>query len=505
MLRPSIQPVVSCLFLVSVMSLTLSKVDYLLSLLLPFLSHVTRQSMACSPASFPPPSFTSFLSTYSVSMLVFSSFPCLIFGRERVLLPCLILSFVFTFFLSVLVSESDVLFTVAWAAHAIPSSLFWPLSFHYVHKVVLPDSPQSRSSRIVRRFHLAMWSLQGDAGDIVGCLYTTAFYPSLSPSYLVPTSLFLVSVSVSLLLAFLSCRRRTTLPPLSSSLSSPLSSLEQQTTRGEEGLGQVEGRRKGGGSFLSISSLLLLLVSDTSLKSASYFASNYLPNGKETGSYLSYNIASICGTIASGVFFSLDSAYASVPLASALLVTLLGDATKEEAPVLIGFLVSFCSTTLSICICSDLSSKMGKRWKKEGAEGRVTSLLDGVGSLVASFVQLIPVRFFLPLQWVCASLLLVSSLLLLTTTCLLDRMERRKVGCQTLPFVVSPLLVCSPKPVPSSVHDDTDPTRRGREEQVDEEEVDINASDDTGSGGRSPPRPRGRETDPSSGLCGSAS
>ena len=113
--------------------------------------------------------------------------------------------------------------------------------------------------------------------------------------------------------------------------------------------------------------------------------------------YLLYNVASFAGVLAAGLASSY-APYVCTWTAAAGLVGVSLVLKQGDAHVLLaclGALHAFCSTILSICICSTMAAKTR-------SYGRLTSLLDGVGSLVAALVQLVPRAYFAPLQAVCA-------------------------------------------------------------------------------------------------------
>lgn len=331
---------------------------YALSVALPLISHITRQSMACG-ALFQQYAFTSFLCTYSITMLLLSPY---VQRNARLILRISAPLFAATFALSVWTRHP-----VAWTLHAIPSACFWPIAFAYVHQ------------KRLNRFYLAAWSLSGNVGDLLGCLYPAFHSPSfLSAPFVVPTLCLLIG------LAYCAFSAKDVSPP-------PLPLLPRPPPP----------------PFSS--SVLFLVLATTSLKSASYFASDFLPYvSKGSSGYLVYNASSVVGTLLAGACFELGAPYLSACLSSFASLLVLTFLSSPSWPLLclfgVGCFGSLSSTMVSICLCSDISEKA------DGSYGKVTSLVDGAGSLVAACIQLVPKESFFVLQWVCSLLACVSIL-----------------------------------------------------------------------------------------------
>ena len=348
---------------------------YFLSLVLPFLSHLTRQSLSCSKIG-TPFLYASFLLTYSISMVCLLPF---VDTRGKYTLRIALVMFALTLLLSLQVRHVESLFYFAWSLHAIPSSLLWPFAFRFIHE------------RSRHRIHLALWSLQGNVGDLVGCIYPL-FQMTMDTKWIL-ISTFMIS---SLLVSFLVARDVIIPEKEEDTLSSPLHSE-----------GYHEKNR------IPVPILLSLLLANTSLKSYTYFASTFLPSIQSVGAngYLLYNASTILGTFLSGVGFHLGVSYTSTCISS--IIVILSLMLKGYIPslpdliplLLFGCFTSLSSTMISICICSELSIRYHKY-------GKLTSILDSVGSIVSACILLVPEGYFLYLQWVCSTLLFVSTLLL---------------------------------------------------------------------------------------------
>jgi hypothetical protein len=162
------------------------------SIALPFLSHIARQSYSCSAPSDATAS-TSFLVAYALSIIAHGTLwidECVDVGWFRLVLVCAGV----TFGIAVGVHRifgPGVWFGVCWTAHAIPSAALWPISFRLVNlstsKKRLDMSNYRRDVRHAQydqyplhhplwRALLVLWSLQGNAGDAVGCVLSSYIF-----------------------------------------------------------------------------------------------------------------------------------------------------------------------------------------------------------------------------------------------------------------------------------------------------------------------------------------
>lgn len=382
----------------------------LLSLYFPLLSHVTRQSVACS-SLFGPSVFSAFQISYSVSMLLFSAWremrgtDAWLGTKETSLL---LLLFSSTFLACVIVHKTGCpspSFLVAWVAHSIPSSLLWPLAFQAIHETI----PKER--RGVWRggsFLLCVWSLQGPVGDLIGCLFHPlfSFVPSTGEGVVLFLSFFLsIPLSNLLFLLVWSRRRGVGLDALDASRSEPLVE-EQSLGGGGEETPPPRSERCREASLLCVSLLLLSLCSSC-MKVSTYTSSNWLPASHD---YLPYNVASVVGTLLAGVVSEGGWEKEGVFFTSVLLLMLVServttqDVSTQVWSFLLGLLSSCASTLLSISLCS----KGGER----GDHNKFflfTSVVDGVGTLVSAGVQFVAREHFVWIQLVSSSLLLLFS------------------------------------------------------------------------------------------------
>lgn len=162
------------------------------SIALPFLSHIARQSYSCSAPSDATAS-TSFLVAYALSIIAHGTLwidECVDVGWFRLVLVCAGV----TFGIAVGVHRifgPGVWFGVCWTAHAIPSAALWPISFRLVNlSTSRKRVDMSNYRRDVRhaqydqyplhhplwRALLVLWSLQGNAGDAVGCVLSSYIF-----------------------------------------------------------------------------------------------------------------------------------------------------------------------------------------------------------------------------------------------------------------------------------------------------------------------------------------
>lgn len=129
----------------------------LISIILPFLSHVVRQSVACAHPSVESFVFSSFLFCYAFSMCVHSLYvDRMSLCHIRVALVLFLLTFVASVVIRIHASRY---FSIAYSVHALVSSVMWPLGYRLVNS-------QKRY-----RISLVVWSLQANVGDLVGCRY----------------------------------------------------------------------------------------------------------------------------------------------------------------------------------------------------------------------------------------------------------------------------------------------------------------------------------------------
>ena len=154
------------------------------SIALPLLSHIARQSYACSEPADASAS-TSFLVAYALSILVHGTFwidECVDVEWFRVA----VVSAGATFAIAVGVYRMvgpGVWFVVCWTVHAIPSAALWPISFRLVNSKVKVSGGGGgcgggggyehvvpRQPHPLWRAALVVWSLQANVGDAVGCI-----------------------------------------------------------------------------------------------------------------------------------------------------------------------------------------------------------------------------------------------------------------------------------------------------------------------------------------------
>lgn len=331
----------------------------LLSLVLPFCSHVLRQSVACNNTRIEAIGFTLFLVAYAFSMVVHS---CYVDRYMQTVGRIGILGFMTTAVLCVVLNMyAPSYFLVGWVTHAFFSSMFWPIGYALVN-----DKKRSRTA-------LTVWSLQGNVGDFCGCAYHLFDSPLASTS-VAPSCVLLAGLLTSMVL----------MPPKRETL--------------------LQSHERSPAPTRIYGSMSITIVAAASLKTMTYAASNFMPTLQFD--YLSYNIGTVLGTLFAGMAADIWSS-------SLVLVAILNLATTGGGlawnlwtdmwfTVSYGIVSAFASTTLSICLCTDLAEKLN-------FFGKTTALMDGTSTLIAAILQLTAIRNFKLLQLVSSITFLVAS------------------------------------------------------------------------------------------------
>ena len=337
------------------------------SIILPLVSHVTRQSVACAKEKPANSVFTFFLITYAVSMLIHSYWIDTHWNIWGV--RCAILLFGVTYGLCIW--TNSIPFVIRWSLHAIPSAVFWPISYKYINH-------QKRS-----RLFLVVWSLQGNIGDAVGCVYTI-FDTPWSIDTLVMSSILcsMLVVSISIL-------------PITYSIT------------GIFDLPMLEAPSRP--AMFKYGVLMLTIIAASATKTITYTASNWMPS---LGlNYLMYNVSNTLGLILAGgisdrgymLFALLVSAFTMIPVV--LIAHLFQLWTHVTLILIFGFNAGFCSALLSICMCTSIS-------EYTHTYGWTTSVIDGCATLMAAGVQLWAFQYFELVQLVSVIVLCSVSMLL---------------------------------------------------------------------------------------------
>ena len=351
--------------------------DVVVSILLPFVSHMVRQSVACSDKHYEPQVFMIFLISYAISMLAHTSWIDVYtqYGMY-VALALFCITFGACLYTSFTTGPSwRTWFTVTWALHAMASSALWPLSYRLVN-----------GKRRSRTF-LAIWGLQGNMGDLCGCALPLF---NRQPLFNVAIPTFAL-VSVGSLLVCISRVQKV----------SPPEGVDQHALA----LLAADAPRRSHVPLMASS-----IVASACAKTVSYSASNFMPALHIH--YPLYGVGTMVGAISAGgvadVFHSLS------PLAASALLLLTMTITGEYAPlvwhltwfsILFGATSAFVSSMLSICVCTDIADHTR-------SYGKTTAIFDSCATLVAAFAQLIAPREFSTLQLSASGLLCVATLMM---------------------------------------------------------------------------------------------
>ena len=334
-------------------------VSLIVSLILPLLSHITRQAVACADPPVQPFVYSSFLFCYAFAMCMHSMYADhMSLCHIRIALAFFVLSFIASIFIRVF---TPVYFAIAWSVHAFPSSLLWPLGYRLVNV------------RKRLKTTLVLWSLQANVGDIIGCRYHIFDRPIEQSQYSILISIIgLVFISF----AFVSYN--------------------------------IKPRTDAIVSTMPVRKLLFLVVMSTCVKTMTYSASNFMPTLHFH--YYLYSIGGIAGTIAAGILADLSLTSTSLTIVSILLLcqTIVGYAENMWYTswfcIAFGILSSFASTMLSICKCTDVAEMSGQYAK-------TTALLDSTSTALAAGVQLFAHKYFTLIQIVASSVLLSTYIL----------------------------------------------------------------------------------------------
>jgi len=364
----------------------------IVSLWLPFLSHVGRQAAACaSSPPFEPYVLSAFLGAYAASMLVHSAYVDAIGkGGARAAVLVQLVTLAAAVRVHQTASEYD---AVAWCVHASATSLLWPIAFRLVNV-------RRRS-----RTFLVLWSLQGTAGDMVGCVFRSAFdEPDQTPSILL--GLCVAS------LVIMGTVYPDDIPP------SPLSARPPSRCT----------------SCLEWYPALFVLLAASSVKAMTYSASNFMPILQLH--YPLYTAGCVLGTILSGVLSDAHRGLGSLLATSACLLAHVASGwafdlwSRTWYSVVFGVASSGASTMLSICICADVADATS-------SHGRVTALLDSLATAGAAAAQLAAKDHFAIVTFASSSALFCASALLWA-----EGRRRRLPWCRTPRS--DPLLVLPP-------------------------------------------------------------
>lgn len=321
----------------------------IVSCALPLLSHVCRQSFACSARfiSLPAYTTTAFMAAYAVSMCIHAVWVDRVYSAWA--LRFVLLSFL-TSFVFLLIASADVWFVALWTLHAVPSSAMWPLAYRLVN-------PKKRS-----RLFLVVWSTQGIMGDIVGC--ALELFDARSATVLWGSVSFMLSVILVAILA------------------PSMETAHIEHTEQNDILLLTTGPQTAGTRRLSA---ILVSLSSASLKCITYSASNWMPSLHLE--YWWYIASSLFGTILAGFVADQGLTRISLTVASSVLAVIVAYGTYDRLwggiafVVIFGALVSFCSTMFSICLCADLADLTEQY-------GATTAAIDGGATLVAAVGQL---------------------------------------------------------------------------------------------------------------------
>lgn len=315
--------------------------NILASLLLPALSHATRQSAACARPPLDPTLVAGFGITYAVAMLGHSfwvdRFPRL---GARIALAL----FALTFSACVVARRCfRTLFSLGWILHAIASSALWPIAYRLVN---------TARRRRVPRTALALWGLQANAGDALGCVW-----PVLNAvGWTSKDTAGAAAAAVAL------CVTGVLVAPATDPLLLERESVDVDVT------------------------LLVATAASAATKVITYAASNWMPSlGMH---YWTFNACSAAGSLAAGVLADVGVPSVRVLVAiSILLVALCGSGGALPGAwhqvyfvAAFGSSASIASTAVQICLCTDLAST-NRRF------GRTTALLDGGATLLAAGAQ----------------------------------------------------------------------------------------------------------------------
>ena len=363
----------------------------MVSIVLPFVSHLVRQSVACSDKQYESQVFMIFLMFYAVSMLAHTSWidvytQCGMY--VSLALFCITLG-ACLYTSSTTGPSWETWFMVTWALHAIASSALWPLSYRLVNR-------ERRS-----RTFLVIWGLQGNFGDLCGCVLPL-FDQEPPLNVAVPT---FVIVSVGSLLVCIS-RVQKEPPPIGAD---PQALLALHTPRQSH----------------NIPLLVFSIMASACAKTVSYSASNFMPALHIH--YVLYAVGTVVGTISAGVLADVFQALHPLTGAALVLLTMTIVGEYESSmwhltwfSVLFGATSAFVSSMLSICVCTDIADQVQ-------SYGKTTAIFDSFATLTAAFAQgLVPFGFG-TLQLSASGLLCASTFAMQIIQC-----GRLSSGCTTI-------------------------------------------------------------------------
>ena len=358
------------------------------SVLLPFTSHIVRQAFACSE-HVPRFAFSVFMISYASSMLLHAlwidTYPNI---GSRVIIIAFGVTFIasaiaYAYFIERIVH--DAAFVTVWALHALASSGMWPIAFRIINF-------RKRSKTF-----LVLWSLQGTLGDLCGCFYRAFSVHENAISY--PTIIYTCMILLSLTVICIFLPHRNDDARDAADMNNQLLS-SSRPSRNEK------------------STTLLLIATTTAsacMKTITYTASNYMP--LLHFNYVLYASGGICGTILAGIVADCDHDRKIITISSCAVTGLntlgffrKGLWTNIAYSVSAGMCSSFLSTFLSICVCTHIADATQKY-------GTATALIDGGATFVSAVLQVWATQDFAIIECAASIVLCVSVLSL----CLLLR------------------------------------------------------------------------------------
>lgn len=351
-----------------------SMLEILLSVSLPILSHITRQSIACF-AEFPPYVFTAFMITYALSLLIHSMWMDKKYlqsgARGSIVLYTLTFAACVFYYRY---RQNSFYFAILWSLHAVPSAVFWPAAYRIFN----------REKR--HRLALTIWSLQGNVGDAIGC------------NFQVMKAIDDKSIVIAVMCALLVLLCLVSFPKTEDMQSFFIDDHSQ------------------GHDHYNHYKLFIILCASASIKCVTYSSSNWLPFLHMR--YEFYVCFGMIGTVFAGLITEKYKNTSTIFVYSCVMFSF-GIATSFLYSFLwhnsfficaFGFVSAFVNTIVSICLCTDLADRT-KRY------ARTTSIIDGGATIVSAIVQLSAPKNFALVQ-LCSSIsLLISSIVVKYIEC----------------------------------------------------------------------------------------
>lgn len=298
----------------------------------PFFSHTLRQGFECTKNINDAIYDTSFMITYSLSVLFYG----FISDYYKITKYLLIYSLFCCVILSLLLYYFDYTI-ILWNINAHFHSILWPICYKLIFK------------KKYNPFIKSIWSLNGPIGDLIGCyFFKRQYYNSIALLICLILTYFIDNDNDNKI-------NKQLLIPITDSVIQ----LEQNSNK-----------------LIKILFYFIILLT-INLKIMTYSISNWLPL---IGNYNYYNYGTIIGTILTGVLLNITTKIEFICLINSIILFFIFYFKLNY--ILIGIFISICNTNVSLFMCEKCN-------KHTYGLSTMTAILDFSGTIITAFLQLI--------------------------------------------------------------------------------------------------------------------